>query len=169
MLKPRTKVPALTVKTLEGETWNLADQQPEHFTMIVFYRGYHCPKCKPYIRDLDRQVAEFEAFGVNVIAVSSDTLERAQVTREEWGLQNVKVGYGLPLDKSREWGLFISNSIKDGEPDMFSEPGLFLVSSDQTLFGSIIQTMPFARPHFDELRGALKWIIDNNYPARGEA
>lgn len=38
---PRAKTPALVVETVGGGTWDLAAQQPEHFTLVVFYRGHH--------------------------------------------------------------------------------------------------------------------------------
>ncbi len=38
---PRTKVPELVFETVGGGTWDLARQQPEHFTLVVFYRGRH--------------------------------------------------------------------------------------------------------------------------------
>jgi len=31
-------------------------------------------------------------------------------------LTELAVGYGLPIAKAREWGLFISKAIKEGEP-----------------------------------------------------
>ena len=38
---PRTQAPALAVETVGGGTWSLADRNPRHFTMVVFYRGHH--------------------------------------------------------------------------------------------------------------------------------
>ena len=38
---PRGPVPGLSVPTVGGETWTLADGKPEHFTLLVFYRGHH--------------------------------------------------------------------------------------------------------------------------------
>jgi hypothetical protein len=29
--------------------------------------------------------------------------------------------------------------------------------------------MPFARPHFKEMLGAVDFVLDKDYPARGEA
>jgi len=29
--------------------------------------------------------------------------------------------------------------------------------------------MPFARPHFDEIEKAIDFIVEKDYPARGEA
>jgi hypothetical protein len=43
-LMPRQPVPALTVSLLNGDAWTLAEQKPEHFTLMVFYRGLHCPR-----------------------------------------------------------------------------------------------------------------------------
>lgn len=173
-LKPRQPVPALSVPTLDGTTWTLAEQQPQAFTLIVFYRGLHCPVCKMYLRDLDRQVAAFTERGVGVIALSSDSEERARQAQAEWGLQNVTVGYGLSIDTARAWGLYISTSrgktsLGIEEPALFSEPGLFLVRPDGTLYAAAVQTMPFARPHFAEVLQALDFVLANNYPARGEA
>lgn len=62
VLKPREAVPALEVETLDG-TWSLADQNPENFTLVVFYRGLHCPICTKYIGELDRLKNDFDEIG----------------------------------------------------------------------------------------------------------
>ena len=59
-------------------------------------------------------------------------------------------------------------SIGVDEPALFSEPGLYLVRPDGTLYFGTVQTMPFARPNLAEILGALDFVIKNNYPARGE-
>jgi peroxiredoxin len=169
MLKPRTQAPELEVDTVQGGRWRLSARSPERFTMIVFYRGLHCPVCKQYLRDLERHVEEFQARGVEVIAVSGDSRERAERTREEWGLEKVRIGYGQSVGSMREWGLFVSRGIKEGEPDLFAEPGLFLIRPDGTVYYESIQSMPFGRTSFKELLGGLDFVIQNDYPARGEA
>ena len=173
-IKPRTETPGLEFKTLDGNTWRLADQKPENFTMIVAYRGLHCPICKNYLRELDRLKEDFDKRGVEVVVVSSDEHERAAQAKQDWELENLTVGYGLDLDKAREWGLFVSTSrgkTSAGieEPPLFNEPGLFLVRPDKTLYASNIVTMPFTRPRFKDVLGALDTIIERDYPARGEA
>ena len=84
------------------------------------------------------------------------------------------IGYGLPIETARAWGLFVSGgigktSIGIEEPALFSEPGLFLVRPDGTLYASIVQTMPFARPAFEQILQSMKIVKERNYPARGEA
>jgi peroxiredoxin len=173
-LKPRQSVPSTEVPTLDGDTWSVAGSNPENFSMVVFYRGLHCPICSGYLRDLDRNLDEFTSRGIDVVVISSDSEERAQTAKDKWKLENVKIGHGLDVDKAREWGLFVSTgrgqtSAGVDEPPLFSEPGLFLVRPDGTLYASSVNTMPFARPHFDELLKALDFIIAKDYPARGEA
>lgn len=172
-LKPRTRTPELEVDTLEGERWRLSERKPERFTMIVAYRGLHCPICRPYVSELDRKLAEFNKRGVEVIALSTDTRERAQATKEQWGLKNLPIGYGMSIAQARAWGLYISSSrgkTSAGveEPARFNEPGLFLVKPDQTLYWMSVSSMPFARPHFDEILKAIDFVIEKDYPARGE-
>lgn len=168
-IKPRARVPSLEVNTFSGKTWKLDEQSPAIFTMIVVYRGLHCPICKSYLRDLDRKVADFVARGVSVIAISSDDRERAETTKREWGIQNLEIGFNLTIPTAREWGLYVSKAIKEGEPAEFAEPGIFLVKPDQTLYASSINTMPFARPPFNDVLAAVDFVVKNNYPARGES
>jgi hypothetical protein len=55
------------------------------------------------------------------------------------------------------------------ETRQFNEPGLFLVRPDGTLYWAAVQSVPFARPHFDEVLKAVDFIKSKDYPARGEA
>lgn len=173
MLIPRQKTPGLTVPKLDGANFDLTSDGAERFTLVVFYRGLHCPICATYLKELERLVPEFESRGVSPIAISSDGQERAQAMAEKVGADKLRFGYGLPLSVARNWGLMISTSrgkTSTGvvEPDLFAEPGVFLVHPDQTLYYGAVQTMPFVRPSFRELVAALDFIIKNDYPARGE-
>ena len=45
MLMPRQAVPPLIADTLAHGTFNLAEDAAQHFTLVGFYRGLHCPVC----------------------------------------------------------------------------------------------------------------------------
>ncbi|MEQ8708924.1 MAG: peroxiredoxin-like family protein [Rhodospirillales bacterium] len=172
-LFPRQPVPSLKVATVGGGSFDLGDSKPENFTMVVFFRGLHCPICGNYLADLEKKLGDFAEKGVNVVAISGDSEERAVESKSKWGLDKLVMGYGLDLDKAREWGLYVSSSngvTSSGfeEPKLFSEPGLFLVRPDGTLYFGTVQTMPFARPNFREILGALDFVLAKGYPARGE-
>ncbi len=168
-IKPRTKVPGLDLPLLGGGRFDLAAKRPQSFSMLVFYRGLHCPICKTYIRDLDRKLDDFGKQGVEVVAISTDSQERAEQSRKDWGIERLPMAYGLSIDGARQWGLYISSSIKAEEPPLFAEPGLFLIRPDSTLYCSSVQTMPFARPSFADVLQAVVFVTEKNYPARGEA
>ena len=168
-IKPRAKVPALDLPILGGGRFDVAAMRPQSFTTLVFYRGLHCPICKTYLRDLDRKLDDFAKRGVEVIAASTDTKERAEQSKREWGIERLQMAYGLSIDQARQWGLYISASIKEEEPPLFAEPGLFLIRPDGTLYSASVQTMPFARPSFAEVLQAIAFVTEKNYPARGEA
>jgi len=172
-LIPRQPVPAIDIPLIDGTQFILGAKPAERFDLLVFYRGLHCPICAKYLIELERLAPEFEKRGVNLIAISSDQKERAQKMADKVNASGVKFGYGLPLATARQWGLYISTSrgatsIGIDEPSLFSEPGVFLIRPDGTLYYGAVQTMPFARPQFQDLLGAIDFAIAKDYPARGE-
>ncbi len=172
-LTPRLPVPALGVPLTSGGHFVLGAQPAERFDLVVFYRGLHCPICAKYLMELERLAPEFQKRGVGVLAVSSDTAERAQAMAEKIQASTVRFGHSLSLASARQWGLYISasrgkTSIGIEEPALFSEPGVFLVRPDGTLYYGATQTMPFARPSFQDMLGAIDFAVANDYPARGE-
>lgn len=173
-IKPRQSVPALEFDLVGGGHWSMSAQKPQTFTMVVVYRGLHCPVCRRYTSELNGMIDEFAKRGVVTVVTSTDPADRAEQAKTQWGLPNLTVGYGVSIASAREWGLFISTSrglTSAGieEPALFAEPGLFLVKPDGTLYWSSISTMPFARPHFSEILQAIEFVTSKDYPARGEA
>jgi peroxiredoxin len=165
---PRKPAPALSAKLTHGGTWSLGAEKPQAFDMIVVYRGLHCPVCKNYLGELEAKLPEFEKRGVNVIAMSTDSKERADEAKAEWGLSNLKVGYDLPIETARSWDLFISSAIREGEPPQFSEPGLFLVKPDGSLFYTATSNAPWGRPPLDQMLRGIDVATERKMPARGE-
>ena len=172
-LLPRESVPELNVALTTGGSFNLQEAPAKTFDLVVFYRGLHCPICAKYLTELERLAADYDTRGVNIIAVSSDNEERANAMADKVKANGIKFGYGLSLENARQWGLYISTSrgktsIGIEEPVLFSEPGVFLIKPDGTLYYGAVQTMPFARPPFQDLLGAIDFALANDYPARGE-
>ncbi|MEJ2654867.1 MAG: peroxiredoxin-like family protein [Acidihalobacter sp.] len=173
MLVPRQSSPALHVPTLGHGVFDLAAENPERFTLLCFYRGLHCPICATYLQELERLTPAFAERGVSTIAISSDDGERARAMADNIGAHDLRIGYGLSLSMARDWGLYISasrgtTSIGIEEPSLFSEPGLFLIRPDGSIYFISVQSMPFVRPKFSEMLQALDFVIKNDYPARGE-
>ena len=168
MLKPGQPVPALDLPLTIEARFELEKQKPENFTMLVFYRGKHCPICRKYLTELGGKLHKFTDKGINAFAISMDSPERAAVSHEEWDTHDLPLAHSLSEDKAREFGLYISEKREGSEePDVFSEPGLFVVKPDGTLHFAVVQNAPFTRPDLDDLLEGLMFTIEKNYPTRG--
>lgn len=171
-LTPGQPVPALSVLLTDGSTWSLTDHAGDKFTLINFYRGLHCPKCRDNLKGLEDAMDGLNEQGVSVLAVSMDPAERGSEAKAEWGLDHTPTAHSLSLEQAKEWGLHISSgrgktSTGHEETKVFNEPGTFLVRADGTLFASWVQTVPFGRPEAADLLGMIKFVNEKDYPPRG--
>ena len=164
---PGEKTPSLILNTLDNEEWSLEKKLNNNMTMIVFYRGLHCPICSNFLKLIESQLEDYKKANTNVIAISMDNKEKALKTKEIWELSNLKIAYDLSAEKAREWNLYISNSIKEAESDVFCEPGLFIVKQDGSLYIVNTSNMPFARPDISSLPSKLIFAQEKGYPVRG--
>lgn len=140
------------------------------FSLIVVYRGLHCPICRKQPAGIDKRIQGLKAAGKGqVVAVSMETLERSTQVVNEWHLGNLPIAYGLSEEAPRSWDLNLSHAIKDGEPDLFNEPDIFILDEDGTLFWSSTATMPFGRPSLDDLIAGVRYAQEHDCPARGAA
>ncbi len=93
-LMPNKPVPALELNVTGGGRFSLAAEKAQQFTMVVFYRGLHCPICRRYLSELEGLLPEFEKRGVSVVAASSDPQDRAEQAKSGWSLNNLRVAHG---------------------------------------------------------------------------
>lgn len=167
---PGQKVPNFQVDLTDGTKWRLYDHAPETMLLLDFYRGFHCPRCRARIESIDAALDDFAAAGLDVIAISTDSDERSEMTQEEWAIGRVPVGHNLTLEDASNLGLYLSSTIdiRPMEQKIFCEPAVMIVRPDFTLYGAIIQTFPFARPSIEELMSIPKFAVENGYPPRGD-
>jgi len=172
---PDDTMPAIDAQLAGGGSWHIAEEQPQMLTLLVFYRGLQCPICRKWLGDLERLLPEFERRGVSVIALSTDTRSRAEQAKREWGLANLRVGYGVEPEDARKAGVYISEGrgvAKSGieEMTLFTEPAVLAVKPDGMLYMAWTQSGPHARPHFSEVLSAIEGALLAGLPApRGSA
>lgn len=166
---PTRAASPLEADLVGGGIFVLAEEQPERFTLAVCYRGLPCRICRGYLAQLDREVDELASLGVAVTAVSGDDAERARRSVSAWHLEHLGVSYAQSVISMRPWGPFVSQGVKDGEPDPFGEPGAFQVRADGTIHTLALNSMPAARPRIQNLVAAIRSFVDNDYPPRGES
>lgn len=170
---PRQPAPSLTVETLKHGRFDLGQDAPKLMTLIVFYRGLHCPFCVIQLEEMEKVVGDFDNRGVKMIALSTDNAERARAMAERSKLDKLRLGYGLSLADARRWGLYLStgggkNTQGIEVNPIYSEPGLFLVKADGTVHYVAIQSAPQGRPVMKDILGVVDFNIKNNAPSRGD-
>ncbi|GGG47668.1 peroxiredoxin-like family protein [Bizionia arctica] len=168
MIRPQEQAPELQLKVIGGETWNLAKQNPKNFTMVVFYRGIHCPVCKKYTEELQNLKSKYNELGVDIIAVSMDTEAKARKAKMDWDIADIPIGYELTEEQAKAWNLYLSKGVKDAEPQLFSEPGLFLIRPDNEIYYIALNSQPFGRPELSSFVKSIDFIVSKDYPSRGE-
>lgn len=167
MTVPNKTAPSLVLETASGRSFDLEKSAPRTFTLLVFYRGYHCAVCKDYLRELEEKSSEFEKLGVKIVAVSGDTKERAEKARAEWRVERIPLAYRLTVSSMKEWGLFISNAVEAGEPEIFAEPAVFLIDRQGKIFFESLASMPIALPRPEDLLAGIRTVIETSGLSRG--
>lgn len=163
-------VPDITVQKLGGGEIHLPTPAENYdWRMVVVYRGKHCPLCTNYLSKLNELVPEFNAIGIDVVALSADPEEKAQAQMSDVK-SDIEVGYGLTIEQMQKLGLYISNPFSAAETDRpFSEPAVLVINEKAELQIVDMSNAPFARPELNSMLMGLKFIRNpaNNYPVRG--
>jgi peroxiredoxin len=138
----------------------------ERWSMLVVYRGRHCPRCKRYLNKLQAMLSQWQAL-LDLAVVSADDHTKAAADLAEFGW-TFPLGYGLSEAQMGALGLYISDPISEAETTTrFAEPGVFVVRPDGTLMLTDISNGPAARPDLNELLDGVRFNIENDRPTRG--
>ncbi len=160
-----TGMPEINLPTVAGAEFSLGGAA-ERQRLIIVYRGLHCPICKNYLKAWQGLAAEFSAIGVDIIAVSGDSHEKAAGFADELGL-TFPVAYDLSVPQMRALGLYITDPLTHETDRPFPEPGLFLVNTAGAVHIVEISNAPFVRPDPALILRGINIICDRNYPIRG--
>ncbi|MHA1601290.1 MAG: peroxiredoxin-like family protein [Alphaproteobacteria bacterium] len=167
MLEAGAPMPEISLPKVGGGTLQLGGSG--RWQLIIVYRGKHCPLCNKYLARLQELKSEYDAAGIEVVAVSTDPREKAEALASAHGL-DVPVGYDLSIAQARDLGLYISHPRTPQETDApYAEPGTFLVNSDGHLQIIDISNAPFSRPDLAALLRGITYIREKDYPIRGNA
>lgn len=140
----------------------------DRWTLLIVYRGKHCPRCKRYLNKLNAALDSWTEI-MDVVVVSADTKEKALADKAEFGWE-FDLGYGLAETQMRSLGLYVSEPLSEAETTgLFAEPGTFAIRPDGSLMLADISNGPASRPDLDELLDGMKFNIENDRPVRGTA
>lgn len=76
------QAPQFKLKDAEGNQVDFASFKGK-WVVLLFYRGSWCPMCNTQIATLAKDYSKFHKLNTEIIAISTDTLEGAQKTKEK--------------------------------------------------------------------------------------
>jgi peroxiredoxin len=100
--------PTITASRVGGGEMSIPEDLAGRWAVLLFYRGHWCPYCRQQLLDFQRERAQLNELGAEVVALSIDSLEQAQQTVERHRL-TFPVLYGLDAREVAEAiGAFIN-------------------------------------------------------------
>jgi len=139
----------------------------DNWTLLVVYRGKHCPRCKKYLNILNDMRGDWAEAGFDVVVVSADSREKAQADVDEFGW-GFDLGYGLTEDQMATLGVYVTEPLSPDEADgNFAEPGTFVMRSDGSQIIVAISNGPAVRPELGELLDGMIFNKTKDRPHRG--
>lgn len=162
--------PSIELPLLGGGSRSLAKpREGFDWQMTIVYRGKHCPVCTNYLKELNATVPEFNELGVDLLAVSADSQQRAETQIAE--IQpDFPVAYDLQIDHMQALGLYVSGTRNGMDVERpFAEPGLFVINDSGQLQIADISNVPFARPNIPSLVKGIRYLrnLTAEFPING--
>ena len=154
-----------TFKRLDGA--DLTFGVPGTWQALFVFRGQHCGACKSYLRKLQGSLAEFEALGMQIAALSADSEAQTRITQAACSL-TFPLLYGLDMAATKRLGFYASEPASAEETDhRFSEPALLVVNREGVLQVVELTNVPFLRPDLDMMLTGFKAMIGKGAPVHG--
>lgn len=91
------RMPSLTLRTVDGEKFNLNDALRRQPTVLIVYRGGWCPYCNMHLSKLRKIETRLVELGYQLLAISPDRPEKLRET-----ISKQKVHYTLLSDSKAE-------------------------------------------------------------------
>lgn len=86
-LKPGQRMPSFSLPDATGKTVTSAELLANGPLVISFYRGNWCPYCNLELRALQAQLADIEAAGATLVAISPELPDQSLSTQEKHDLK----------------------------------------------------------------------------------
>ncbi len=80
------RIDSVEIVDIDGEPYQIGQAWSEKTALIVFYRGGWCPYCNFQLRELAKKHEQLEAAGLQVVAISADTADKAATTLAQFDI-----------------------------------------------------------------------------------
>jgi peroxiredoxin len=142
-------VPAITLLTPDGSSFDLNRALGEKPTLLIIFRGGWCPYCSQHLSVLAELEPKLVALGVQIIAVSTDNPKNLRFLAQENKLQYqllsdrgmaasaaLGVAYRVPAEmqkKYAEWEIDVPPVPSDPDHRWLPIPAAFVINRDRVI------------------------------------
>ena len=160
-LRAGDRAPDFTLRDDSGGTVRLSDKLLRGPVVLIWYRGGWCPYCNINLAAFHDALPRLDAYNATVLAISPETVDRAESTREGGGL-----GFAVLSDQgnavARAYGLVYT--LPAEIVDAFK--GKFDLASFN---GDSSNTLPLAATYVIAPDGTIAFsYLDHDYTRRAE-
>ena len=80
------KIDSVEIADIDGEPYQIRQAWSKKPALVIFYRGGWCPFCNFQLRELAKEHDQLKAAGLQVVAISADTADKAAMTRAQFDI-----------------------------------------------------------------------------------
>lgn len=174
-LKIGDKAPDFSLKNYNGEMRSLKNYLKDGPVVLTFYRGLWCPYCNLQLAAYNAHLQEIRSTGANLVAISAENAEGANIVRNSEMPQNVKNSiveapdFDVLYDENAQLGRSYGLTFKLPE----AHKKLLVEAMGVDLEKAVgNDTFVFSDPatYIIDIDGLIKWaFVPNNYRKRAEA
>lgn len=161
-IKPGTKAPSFSLKDHTGAIVKSADIQKQGNIVLVFYRGAWCPFCNTYLHKLQTRLADINAAGGKLVAISVETPDGSAGVMKKNGVEFTVLS-DPNLELARKFGIVYQLPAKTDE--QYRAMGL-----DVAKHNSMEKPeLPLAATYIIDRKGKIAYaFIETDYKKRAE-
>jgi peroxiredoxin len=108
-----TPAPDFTLDNAHGGSLTLSQLTPTHPVLLIFYLGYSCPRCVGHLHLLANRKAQFDATGVQILAISPDRIADTKDSIASYG------DFPFPLLADPDLKVAKAYGLVDGKDTLF--------------------------------------------------
>lgn len=169
-LRTGLKAPAFTAKDDAGKTVSLNTLLQDGPVVLFFYRGEWCPVCKRYLKQYRDSLDMVVARGAHVVAVTPETVENVERTREKTGFRftvvsdpdrSIMKNYGVLFRVTEPYRKKIKLAFRDDIAEVNGDTEAWLpVPATYIINRKGIITARYFNPDYRD-RSSVKWMLDH--------
>jgi peroxiredoxin len=133
------KIPALTLKDVDGKDIDLNKAIAEKPTILVFYRGGWCPFCNVQLKGLKEIESDIQSMNYQIIAISTDSPKYLSQSKEKGNLNytllsdnqlKATLSFGLAFKAPESYGkMLLEKSDGENKDLLLPVPAVFIVDT----------------------------------------